>query len=78
LLHDIGHDANFGDSGAELLGGAVEALGPVADFVGFVDAVAVAEDDEVGEIAAFELYTPVSFGEVVVAGDGWLLTQFAW
>ena len=38
-LHGIGHDAGFSDGGAELLGGAVEFLGPVADFVAFVDAV---------------------------------------
>ena len=33
----VGHDAGFDDGGAELLRGAVEFLGPVADFVGFVD-----------------------------------------
>ena len=37
LLNIGHHDADGGNGGFELVGSAVEALGPVAQFVGFVD-----------------------------------------
>ena len=37
LLYVGRHDADGGNGGFELVGGAAEALGPVAQLVGFVD-----------------------------------------